>query len=403
VWERVPEAVRAVLDALAAAGAEAVLVGGCVRDLARGLAVRDWDVATSARPEAVLARFPRAVPVGLRFGTVMVPTPAGPVDVTSYRGPDLAADLAHRDFTWNALALRPGAEAPLDPFGGLVDLAAGRLRAPGDPRERLAEDPLRAVRAARFAAELGVAPDAALVAAMAEVAPRLEGVAAERKRAELERLLAAPRAGRGIALLRSTGLEARLVPGARADAAAVVDALPADLALRWAAWLRGAAAAPVLARLRVPRARAREVEALLQLHPVEEKVAARDAAVRRWLHRAGEAGAERLLRLREAECAAGSASEGTAARLAALRGALARVRRAEHLVLARSDLALDGRRVMELLGTGPGPEVGRALRHLTECVLDDPECNTRDALEARLLAWRGARRGERPAGGQESG
>jgi len=82
---RVPRGVRAVLEALWAAGEQAHLVGGCVRDLLLGAAVRDFDVATSGRPEPVLALFPRAVPIGLRHGTVMVPTPDGPVDVTSWR------------------------------------------------------------------------------------------------------------------------------------------------------------------------------------------------------------------------------------------------------------------------------------------------------------------------------
>jgi hypothetical protein len=147
-----------------------------------------------------------------------------------------------------------------------------------------------------------------------------------------------------------------------------------------------------MAPQRRPRAPPPEVEALLLWHPVDEKVPARDASIRRLLHRAGESGVERLLRLREAECAAGSASGDASERLDALRGALARVRRAGRLLLARTDLALDGRRAMEILGCGPGPEVGRALRHLTECVLDDPARNTPEALEALLVAWRDARR-----------
>src|SRR4030095_10810325 len=95
--DTLPPPVQSLRDALAAAGHEAGLVGGCVRDRARGMPVHDWDVATSAAPAALLALFPRAVPIGLRFGTVMVPTAAGPVDVTQYRAPTLAGDLAHRD------------------------------------------------------------------------------------------------------------------------------------------------------------------------------------------------------------------------------------------------------------------------------------------------------------------
>ena len=116
-FEAVPPAVLSLVRRLGDAGHEAVLVGGGVRDLLRGVAVSDFDVATAASPEAVLALFPRAVPIGLAHGTVMVPTAAGPVDVTSYRaGPSLRDDLAHRDFTLNALAWSPragGADRPL--------------------------------------------------------------------------------------------------------------------------------------------------------------------------------------------------------------------------------------------------------------------------------------------------
>ena len=388
-WERVPAVVRALLDRLTASGHEAVLVGGCVRDLARGVAVRDWDVASSADLAALLALFPSAVPIGARFGTVMVPTPAGPVDVTRYRGEagTLAADLARRDFTLNAAALRPGDEEPFDPFGGLADLAASRLAAVGDARARLAEDPLRALRAARLVAELDLRVDPALEAALPGAAGGLARVAAERVRSELERMLVAPRAGRGLALLRSSGLEAVLAPGAAPDAAARVDALPAERTVRLAAWLRGTTAARILAAWRMPVARAREVEALLALHPVDETVRPREPAVRRLLQRAGETGTERLFALREAELATGAAPPEAAARLAALRETLAAVRRHGALALARTDLALDGRAVMATLGRGPGPWVGRALHYLTECVLDDPDCNTPEALRERLAAW----------------
>ena len=242
-------------------------MGGCVRDRARGAEVHDWDVATSASPEALLALFPRAVPIGLRFGTVMVPTASGPVDVTRFRGPTLREDLARRDFTLNAVAWDPKTGAAVDPFGGLADLAARRLRAVGRPEDRLAEDPLRALRAARLVAELSLAVDPALEAALPAQAAALGGLAAERVRTELERLLAAPDPAPGLELLRRSGLEAALVPGARPDAIAVIAACPADRALRWAAWLRGTAAAAILARWRVSRLRRQQVEVLLALHP----------------------------------------------------------------------------------------------------------------------------------------
>jgi tRNA nucleotidyltransferase (CCA-adding enzyme) len=387
VFDALPEPVRALLETLARAGHEAVLVGGCVRDEARGAPLHDWDVATSAPPELLLALFPRAVPIGLRFGTVMVPTPSGPVDVTRFRGPTLRDDLARRDFTLNAVAWDPRTRAAVDPFGGLADLAARRLVAVGRAEERLAEDPLRALRAARIAAELGLAVDPTLEAALPAQAAALGGVAAERVRAELERLLVAPDPAPGLALLRRSGLEAVLVPGARPDAIAVIEACPADCTLRWAAWLRGTAAASVLARWRVPRLRQQQVETLLALHPVERVLADGDAGVRRLRRRAGsEEQLARALALREAECAAGSPPDPAAARtaLAALRERLVRTRAQ---AVARAELALSGAEVMTCLGVGPGPRVGAALRFLLERVLEDPAENTPERLRAALHTW----------------
>jgi tRNA nucleotidyltransferase (CCA-adding enzyme) len=392
MFEALPEPVRALLDELARAGHEAVLVGGCVRDHLRGAAVHDWDVATSAAPAELLALFPRAVPIGLRFGTVMVPTPAGPVDVTHYRGPTLADDLARRDFTLDAIAWDPLRRVAIDPSGGSKDLAAGRLRAVGRAEDRLAEDPLRALRAARIVAELELTIDPALEAALPAVAGALGNVAGERIRAELLRLLATRRPAPGLALLRRTGLEAVLVPAARADSVHVIEALAPDLATRLAAWLRGCAVASLLARWRMPRARRLEVETLLALHPVDESAGDTDAGVRRLRRRAGsDAMLERALALREAECAAGSVADPTRvrARLAELRAALART---HAQAVARSALALSGQEAMECLGLAPGPEVGAALRHLLERVLDDPSENTPERLRALLRAWATSRR-----------
>jgi len=388
-----PAAVLQLLECLQRDGHEAVLAGGCIRDLLRGAPVRDWDIATSARPERSLALFPRAVPTGLRHGTIMAPCAAGPVDVTTFRGASLAEDLARRDFTINAMAWDPLRNAWHDPHGGRADLAAQTLRAVGRAADRLAEDPLRALRAARLLAALNLRVDPALREALPGAAEALAQVAPERIRSELERLLLAPRAGRGISLLRHSTLEAALLPGVRADAAALVQLLPADLELRLAAWLRGAGSG-ALARWRFPKNRARNTERLLALHPVDRWPSA-DSAMRRLRKRAGsEANLARLFTLREAELQLAeeqlqSAAEIARARekLAALRAALKRTR--GHAISAAA-LALDGRAVMEILGIGPGPMVGRALRHLLECVLEDPAQNQPGALRALLCAWRGA-------------
>jgi tRNA nucleotidyltransferase (CCA-adding enzyme) len=391
MFEALPEPVRALLDVLAGAGHEAVLVGGCVRDQLRGAAVHDWDVATSATPAELLALFPRAVPIGLRFGTVMVPTPAGPVDVTQYRGATLADDLARRDFTLDAIAWDPQRRLAIDPHGGSRDLAAHRLRAVGRAEDRLAEDPLRALRAARIAAELGLEVDATLEAALPAVAGSLGAVAGERIGGELLRLLGAAGRGPGRALLRRTRLETVLVPEARADALRVIESLEPDPVTRLAAWLRGSPVSSLLARWRAPARAARRSNAAR--HPSHRRGAGdTDASVRRLRGVAPAAMRGRgAMALREAECAAGSVADPARvrARLADLRAALARTH--AH-ALARSELALSGQQAMECLGLAPGPEVGAALRHLLERVLEDPSENTPERLRARLLAWAAGRR-----------
>lgn len=390
----VPATVQRVLETLRAAGYPSFLVGGSVRDLLRGERPGDFDVATPALPEAVLTLFPRAVPVGIRHGTVMVPSPEGPVDVTSFRGgPRLEDDLAHRDFTINAIALDAASGEILDPFDGRADLTKGRLRAVGAARDRFAEDPLRALRAARLASRLELEVDPDVERAMREAPEALRGVARERIRREIEALLMAPAAGAGIDLLRRTGLEAALAPGVVGDAAAVVPALPQALELRLAAWLRGARVTAVLRRLRFPRRLVQRVDRILRCHPVEAGVSPlSDASVRRQIKRAGEENLTGLLALRRAELEVGEDSQRPdvdrrRANVAAVAAAFERVRRSGHLALRRQELAIDGKEVMRVLGLAGGPRVGAALRHLTDLVIEDPSRNEPERLRALLSEW----------------
>jgi tRNA nucleotidyltransferase (CCA-adding enzyme) len=381
--DAVPEAVRGALAVLRGAGHEAWLVGGCVRDLLRGVAVADFDAATSATPAELLALFPRAVPIGVRHGTVMIPSRHGSLDVTTFRaGGRLADDLAHRDFTVNAIAWDPDSGRVVDPAGGAADLAAHRLAAVGSAEERFAEDPLRALRAARIAAALELEPDPAIEPAMRKARAGLRDVARERVRRELEALVVAPGAARGIALLRRTGIEQDLLPGAPDDAAEVVARMPRELVPRLAAWLRGTPAESLLLRLRFPKRTASAVARLVALHPIDARPLATDAELRRLLRRAGAAGVASLLALREAE---------SGAALGALRARFEQVSARDAAALAPGRLALDGAAVMALLGCGPGPRVGAALRHLAECVLEDPERNTAALLAEELRRWADAR------------
>ncbi len=390
----IPAEIRSLVDTLASAGHDSHLVGGCVRDLLRSLPSVDFDIATAAPPEAVLELFPRAVPIGLRHGTVMVPTSSGLVDVTTFRaGPRLEDDLAHRDFTVNAMAYDPRNDRLCDPFEGCKDLTEGRLRAVRSAADRFAEDPLRALRGARLVASHGLAASAEVEAAMPGARQGLREVARERVRRELALLLLAPGVAEGIALLRRTGLEADLAPGIAADAGPVVAALPRDLELRLAGWLRGANAGSILRRLRFSRRAVQRVERLLRHHPIEGHADPQtDAAVRRLIKRVGEADLAACIELRRAELGlAGTDAPGdaqaAARRLQVVEDAVARVCRSGALALRRLDLTLDGGAVMEVLGCGPSPFVGRALGYLTDCVVEDPSRNTPEHLRELLAAW----------------
>lgn len=201
---QMPDSVQEILRRLEAAGYEAWCVGGAVRDVLLGLEPGDWDVTTGAPPEAVLSLFaPRALPTGLRHGTVTVGGGRG-VEVTTFRRdgdypdhrhPDhveftasLTEDLARRDFTVNAIAVDLCGELA-DPFGGRADLSARLLRAVGDPEKRFREDALRILRGLRFASRLGFAIEPDTAAALRRCAPLLGRIAPERIRTELTGIL----------------------------------------------------------------------------------------------------------------------------------------------------------------------------------------------------------------------
>ena len=230
----VPKDVVELCKALRDAGYEAWVVGGAVRDLLRGAAAKDFDVATSAEPADVTRVFgrKRTIPTGEKHGTVTVLTERGGerehVEVTTYRGegaysdgrrPDeivfvrtLEEDLKRRDFTMNAIAYDPFDDKLVDPYGGQVDLAARTIRAVGDPLQRFLEDGLRAMRAVRFAAQLEFTIDPMTEEAIPEAIDVFKKVSAERVRDELTKILLARRPSVGLELMRTTGLLAFSIP-----------------------------------------------------------------------------------------------------------------------------------------------------------------------------------------------
>ncbi|MBN1615435.1 MAG: HD domain-containing protein [Deltaproteobacteria bacterium] len=221
------EAARDIVRRLREAGHEAFWVGGCVRDLLRGVTPGDYDIATSARPEEVGALFPRTIPIGAAFGVMLVVRDGRPYEVATYRRDEAYADgrrpskvlfadarqdVERRDFTINGMLMDPISGAVIDYVGGRQDLEHCLIRTIGDPDRRFSEDYLRLLRACRFAASLNFSIDPETEAAIKRQASRIGRISAERIREELTGLLTRGGARRGFELLAATGLLHELLP-----------------------------------------------------------------------------------------------------------------------------------------------------------------------------------------------
>ena len=222
------ELANSICDTLRQHGHEALLVGGCVRDLLLKREPADYDVTTDATPERVLQLFPDSIGVGAQFGVVLVLRDAAKVEVATFRSdvgysdgrhPDRVLysktpqeDVARRDFTINGLLMRHDTGEVLDYVGGQNDLHAGLVRAIGDPELRFTEDKLRMLRAVRFTARFGYAIEPATFTAIREHAPEIHVVSPERIREELTKLLTEGAARRGFELLDDSGLLQKLLP-----------------------------------------------------------------------------------------------------------------------------------------------------------------------------------------------
>jgi poly(A) polymerase len=244
---------QAVLAMLTADGHQALVVGGCVRNAVLGVPVTDVDIATSARPDTVMALAEsaglRAVPTGLAHGTVTVVAGGAGYEVTSFRRDvatdgrhatvafcdDVGQDAARRDFTMNALYAHADGTV-LDPLGGLPDLLARRVRFVGDADARIAEDYLRILRFFRFHAQYGDPEQGLDADGLAACAAGVDGLAqlsAERVGAELRKLLSAPDPAPAIAAMDQAGILTRVLPGADARALPVLVHLEAGLPPHW--------------------------------------------------------------------------------------------------------------------------------------------------------------------------
>lgn len=374
----VPDEVLEIARTLEAAGHEAWCVGGALRDALLRDRHADFDLATSATPDAVQRLFPRTVPVGIRFGTVGVLDRGRRMhEVTTFRrdvttdgrhavvafGVSLDDDLARRDFTINALAYHPLRGEWRDPHGGAADLAAGVVRAVGDPAQRFREDFLRVLRGIRFAARFGFRLDDATWHAMRAAAPGLAGLSAERVREEWFKGLATARAVPDLVRLwREVGAAAVWLPELLPSTIEVpLDAR--DPVLLTALLTHDAVA--VLRRLKASNA---EIQRAAAVVAAPAQPASQDErALRRWLASAGRAVDDLLVLAR-----------WRGGREPAWREAVQAIR-ARGDALSREALAIGGDD-LRALGVVPGPELGRLLDRLLERVLDDPTLNTRERL-----------------------
>lgn len=448
-------------ELFAGAGFEVALVGGWVRDalLGRGGAEDDIDVATSARPEQteqLLRGWADAVwTVGQAFGTIAARKDGTTLEITTYRterydpasrkpavayGDSLTGDLRRRDFTVNAMAVRLPAQQFVDPFDGLVDLAARVLRTPGTPQESFTDDPLRMMRAARFAAQLGFRVDPAVVAAMTEMAERIEIVSAERVRDELTRLLCSPHPRIGLELLVRTGLADHVLPELPALRLEIdehhrhkdvyehsltvleqamgledrIDEGGPDLVVRLAALLHDIGKPRTrrfepgggvsfhhhevvgarlvrrrLSALRYPKQVVEDVARLTELHLRFHGYSGgewTDSAVRRYVRDAGPL-LSRLHVLTRAD-----STTRNRRKAAALQRAYDDLERridelAEQEELARIRPDLDGNQIMAILGVPPGPVVGQAYRFLLDLRLESGPLGEQKAREALVTWW----------------
>lgn len=445
---------REIAARFESAGHRLYLVGGVVRDAVLGRLDPggDLDFTTDARPdqtESTVAGWAEAMwTQGKRFGTIGLRAGGRNMEITTHRAEAyrsdsrkptvefadaIEADLSRRDFTVNAMALSLPDLKLIDPFDGVHDLAAGRLRTPLSPEESFSDDPLRMLRAARFIAGYGLVPDPGLVEAVVTMRSRLDIVSDERVRDELDKLMIVDKPGEGLWFLVHTGLSEEFLPelpalaleqdpihrhkDVLAHTIAVVDNTSPDRLLRLAALFhdvgkpktrsfgpRGTVmfhhhevvgARMTRDRMRALRYSAEDVDTVTRLVELHlrfhtYRMGWTDSAVRRYVRDAGPL-LDRLNELTRCDCTTRNAAKAKALsrRMDELEERIAELRTQEELKAIRPDL--DGNAVMARLGIRPGPEVGEALGFLLELRLEEGPLGEEEAGR-RLDEWWSGRR-----------
>jgi len=430
---RMPEGARMILDRLSAAGINAWLVGGCVRDMLRGSTPNDWDIAAGAQPQDIVNALQGmcVVPTGLSHGTVTVVTEDDCFEVTACRNDgeykdmrrpesvsfthSIESDLSRRDFTINAMAYSEK-DGLIDLYGGQEDLAAGVIRCVGDPERRFSEDALRIMRALRFSSELGFVIETETAASAHKLKENLDAVSQERKLAELRRLILGKKAGS--VLIEYRDILFQIMPECAPLAkmphregkpddlwthcARSVDQAPEKFNVRMAALLRdigkpacketgapysshaavGARIAEkMLHNLKLDRAALRETVKLIANHSIIPD--ADERRIRRLLNHLGAGTMFDLYELRRSDRSS-HMDEEERAELAQIDAAYVLTRK----IIERGDcymlatLAINGD---DLKARGySGPELGTKLQEILSLVIDGKCPNDRETLLAKL-------------------
>jgi tRNA nucleotidyltransferase/poly(A) polymerase len=419
-------------------GKKVYLVGGAVRDLLRGHRAQDWDLATDALPEEVMAMFRRVIPTGIKHGTVTVRYKGHSLEVTTFRTessyadgrhPDqvryaaaIEEDLSRRDFTMNALAFALPQGPLIDPFGGGEDIKNRVIRCVGRGEVRFREDGLRPLRAVRFAAQLGFEVEPRTLAAIPGALGITARVAPERIRDELDKIVAAGTPSTAFLLMEKTGLLELLLPelghcrgieqkgfhrfdvldhsllacdySARKKAsfqvrlASLFHDIGKPLTRKmdksgiWTFYHHERESARltrnILTRFRYPNAVIDGVVHLIGEHMFFYEEIWSDAAVRRFIIRVGEDKIRDLLELRKADAYAAAGIEPGGDFLVPFIDRIEAVL-AQGRAFTLKDLAVSGKD-LQAAGVKPGPYMGIILKELLETVIEDPELNNQEKL-----------------------
>ncbi|MBN1850878.1 MAG: HD domain-containing protein [Deltaproteobacteria bacterium] len=419
-----PPFIQDIIQRLQYAGFEAYAVGGAVRDLCLHRPIMDWDVTTSADPPEIRKVFGGVKNFSLKHETITLLHADSHCEVTPFRGDkeqshSLLDDFGHRDFTINAMAYDIETNEIIDPYDGRGDLQRKVVRAVGRPEDRFREDPIRVLRAVRIAHELGFRIEQKTRDAIVQMADQLTYTANERIRDELMKILLSPKPSRAFRLMNRTGLLGYILPellegkGKRQNShhqytiyrhiMETMDYVQAEPFIRLTALFHDIAKPrarkkingrfrfygheeasadltnEIMRRLRFSNETIREVTHLIKNHMVDYDPQWTDGAVRRFIQRVGPHRVAALISFRKADLIAHGKLDHKMKLLDELEKRIHAITSGPY-IKTRIDLAINGNKVMEILGLRSGPAVGDILNILMARVTENPEDNTEEAL-----------------------